>query len=68
MNKEIIFCSIRKCPHTECLRHDLNAPWEVVFTRRKFNPDKNWKCKDILLEEKEGNKEKDEKDISSRCY
>ena len=51
MKKDIVYCSLRKCPHVECLRHNVNAPWEIVFTRRKFNPDKNWNCRDILLDE-----------------
>ena len=54
MKKDIVYCSLRKCPRVECLRHNVNAPWEMVFTRRKFNPDKNWNCKDKLTDDREG--------------
>ena len=45
-----VYCSQRKCPHTECLRHNVNTPWDVLVYRNKFDPDKEWNCKDIVLE------------------
>ena len=44
-----IYCHHLKCPHTECLRHNVNAPFNVILYFRKFNPDKDWNCKDLLL-------------------
>ena len=44
------YCSQRNCPHTECLRHNVNTPWNVMFYRANFNPDENWNCKDMVLE------------------
>ena len=41
-----VFCSLRKCPHVECLKHHINAPWNVIIISRKFTPDKDWNCKD----------------------
>lgn len=46
--KEFVYCGWRHCIHTECLRHNVNTPFGVVILRRKFNPDKDWNCKDIL--------------------
>ena len=45
-----VYCSQRKCPHEECLRHNVNTPWDVLIYRNNFNPDKDWNCKDIVLE------------------
>ena len=55
VNKEIktnefVYCGQRKCPHEECLRHNVNTPWDVLIYRNNFNPDKDWNCKDIVLE------------------
>lgn len=48
--KHFTYCEYLKCPHTECLRHDRNTPFNVVINRRKFNPDKEWNCKNIVKE------------------
>ena len=45
-----VYCSQRKCPHEECLRHNVNTPWDVLIYRNNFKPDKDWNCKDIVLE------------------
>ena len=45
-----VYCSQRKCPHEECLRHNVNTPWDVLIYRSDFKPDKDWNCKDIVLE------------------
>ena len=45
-----VYCGQRKCPHEECLRHNVNTPWDVLIYRNNFNPDKDWNCKDIVLE------------------
>ena len=45
-----VYCSQRKCPHEECLRHNVNTPWDILIYRNNFNPDKDWNCKDIVLE------------------
>ena len=47
---EFVYCSQRKCPREECLRHNVNTPWDVLIYRSDFNPDKDWNCKDIVLE------------------
>lgn len=43
-----VYCGLLKCPHIHCLRHHKNAPWNVIIHQRKFNPDKDWHCKDIV--------------------
>lgn len=48
-NKEFVYCSLRKCPHIECLRHNINIPFDILILRDTFNPDKEWNCKDIVL-------------------
>ena len=45
--EKFVYCGCRKCPHTECLRHNVNTPWNTIITVRKFNPDKDWNCKDM---------------------
>ena len=45
--KGFIYCGLRKCIHTECLRHNVNTPFNVLILRRNFNPDKDWNCKDM---------------------
>lgn len=44
-NKKFIYCSNRKCPYTECLRHSVNTPWNVVITRNNFQLNNNLECK-----------------------
>lgn len=44
---EFIYCGWRNCIYTECLRHNVNTPFDVLIRRRKFNPDKDWNCKDM---------------------
>ncbi len=51
VTQEFIYCSLRKCPHTECLRHNANTPWNVLILRRRYNPDKDWNCKDKAEEQ-----------------
>lgn len=46
-SKEFVYCGLRKCPHTECLRHNTNTPFNVLILRRNFNPNKEWNCKDM---------------------
>lgn len=45
-----LFCSLRKCPHLECLIHYKNAPFNILISLKKFKPDKDWNCKDIVKE------------------
>ena len=45
---EVVYCGLRKCPHVQCLRHNVNTPFNVLILRRNFTPDKDWNCKDIL--------------------
>lgn len=47
--EEFVYCSLRKCPHAECIRHNTNTPWDVVIKRTSYKPDKNWICKDIII-------------------
>ena len=54
---EFIYCGNRKCPHTECLRHNVNTPYDVLILRRNFDVDKKeYHCKFIVtnMEEKRG--------------
>lgn len=44
---EFVYCGLRKCPHTSCLRHNENTPWNKLILRTNFNPDKEWNCKDM---------------------
>lgn len=44
---KFIYCGLRKCIHTECIRHNVNTPFGVIIYRRNFNPDKDWNCKDM---------------------
>ena len=44
---EFVYCSQRKCIHTECLRHNINTPYNVLIHRKDFMPDKDWNCKYI---------------------
>ena len=46
-SNEFIYCGLRKCPHTECLRHNVNTPFNVLILRRNFTPDKDWNCMDM---------------------
>lgn len=46
---EFIYCGWRHCPNTFCLRHNINTPFNVIIRRRKFNPDKDWNCKDMEI-------------------
>lgn len=48
--KEFVYCGLRKCIHTECLRHNANIPFDKLILRKDFSPDKEWNCKDICLE------------------
>ena len=46
-SNEFVYCGLIKCIHTECLRHNVNTPYNKIILRRKFNPDKDWNCKDM---------------------
>ena len=46
-SEEFVYCGLRKCPHTECLRHNTNTPFNVLIIRKNFKPDKDWNCKDM---------------------
>ena len=45
---EFVYCGWMKCPHTNCLRHHIYEPWGEIILERKFNPDREWNCKDIV--------------------
>lgn len=44
------YCSTRECIHTECLRHNVNTPWNVLIYRKKYKLDKDGNCKDMVRE------------------
>ncbi len=46
---EFVYCGWLKCPNTQCLRHHIHEPWNVIVIERKFNPDKFWYCKDMVI-------------------
>lgn len=48
-NDMFVYCHHRHCPHTECARHHVNTPFNVMIYIRKFNPDEDWNCKDIIV-------------------
>ena len=50
-DSKFIYCSLRKCPHQECLRHSRNIPFDTLVWRRTFKPDKEWSCKDMVTDE-----------------
>lgn len=45
MENEVIYCSIRKCTHTECVHHHINIPWNKLILRKNFNQKDDEKCK-----------------------
>ena len=46
-SNEFIYCGLRKCPHIECTRHNVNIPFNKLVLRKDFTPDKDWNCKDM---------------------
>lgn len=59
--KNFVYCGLFKCPNTNCLRHHIHEPWGVIIYERKFSPDKEWNCKDIV-------EEVYEKNLLGGCY
>lgn len=51
-DKKLVYCGIRDCPHHECLRHNINTPFNVLILRENFKPNKEWNCKDIIVDKK----------------
>lgn len=47
LSTEFVYCGLRKCPHIECTRHNVNIPFNKLVLRKNFTPDKNWNCKDM---------------------
>lgn len=47
---DITYCPNRKCEHVECLRHNKNAPFNVLINVFLEKPklDKEGKCKKYL--------------------
>ena len=43
--KKIVYCANRKCPHTLCLRHNINTPFNVEIKRTNYELDKDGLCK-----------------------
>lgn len=48
--ENFVYCDWRHCIHNDCLRHNVNTPWNVLIYMKKFKPDKNWNCKDKVTE------------------
>jgi len=49
MNKDITFCPNIKCEHVDCMRYYKNAPFNVLTSWFKSNPeDKNGECRKYL--------------------
>ena len=48
---DITYCPNRKCEHIECLRHNKNAPFNIMISRFQEIPkqDKDGKCKEYLV-------------------
>ena len=47
--EEFLYCSLRKCPNSECIRHNSNTPFEKTVLRTRFRPDKEWNCEDMII-------------------
>lgn len=45
-----LYCELQKCPHLDCLLHYKNSPFNVIIRVRKFKPDKDWNCNDMVKE------------------
>jgi len=44
-----LYCDKRKCPRTDCLRHNNNIPFGRLVLVERFNEKKDWdSCKDYL--------------------
>ena len=46
-SEEFVYCGLRKCHNTECLRNNTNTTFNVLILRKNFKPDKEWNCKDM---------------------
>ena len=46
-NDMFVYCNLRNCPHVECRRHNINAPFNVLILMERFTPDKDWNCRDM---------------------
>ena len=46
-SEEFVYCGLRKCPHTECLRHNTNTPFNVLINRKNVKQKKKKNCKDM---------------------
>lgn len=49
VNDHFTYCGNRNCKHRECLRHNVNTPWNVLIYRSNFETDKNGNCKDMVI-------------------
>lgn len=48
--EEFVYCDTRNCPHKQCLRKIMNAPFEELISVYRYNLDKNGKCVGLLEE------------------
>lgn len=54
-DEDFLYCSNMKCPHVECLRHNVNTPYNVIIYRRRFvNKGEECKGKVTSIQEKNG--------------
>lgn len=47
-DKQLVYCETRKCPHKQCLRKITYAPFDKLIKVRRYEIDKNGKCKGLL--------------------
>lgn len=45
---EFVYCSTLTCKYTECSRHNVNAPWDIIIRMHRFKPDETGYCKDKI--------------------
>ena len=48
--EKFVYCNQRFCPHTECMRHYANAPFDQMIRVDRFYPGEEWECDDIVVE------------------
>lgn len=48
-DKNFVYCGNRKCPYTECIRHNMNTPWNVMILREVYQLDKDLQCKHKII-------------------
>lgn len=48
--EELVYCDTRNCPHKQCLRQIMNAPFDKKVSVSRYSLDKNGNCVGLLEE------------------